>query len=346
MKATMLHSENSAVGMYRIWQPAKYLKKLGWETAVTDDEMHTMKVDGPEGMEGLAKGSDIIVAQRPENIENVALFMAMRDQFQAPFVFEIDDNIYDVAKSSIAYQHWYPGSPRILVVELLMREANAITVTTENLKELYSKFNDNIFVLPNMQDPEIWDVKKNKSKNFTIGWAGSATHYDDLKMIWKPIKRFLYNHKDARFKVVGANCDFLEGHPQVEIVTEFAGIRDYPQYLADLGFDVGVVPVVNRAFNLGKSNIKWQEYSMAGIPTIASNLGEYKEIEHEVTGLLASSDEWNWLSNLEKIYDDRELGSELASNAKQYILKNLNIKERIGEYDRIYRDIIRKYKSS
>lgn len=345
MKSTMLHSENSAVGMYRIWQPAKYLKKMGWETALTDDEMHQMKVDGTDGMEGLARGSDIIVAQRPENIENVALFMAMRDQFQAPFVFEIDDNIYDISKSSIAYQHWYPGSPRVLVVELLMREADAITVTTENLKQLYSKFNDNIYVIPNMQDPEIWDIKMKKSKDFTIGWAGSATHYDDLKMIWKPIKKFLHTHEDAIFKVVGANCDFLEGHPQVDIVTKFAGIRDYPQYLADLAFDIGVIPVVHRDFNLGKSNIKWQEYSMANIPTIASNIGEYKEIEHGVTGLLTNDDN-SWLYNLEKLYDDKQLREDLSSNAKQYILKNLNIKERIGEYDRIYRDIIRKYKSS
>lgn len=345
MKATMLHSENSAVGFYRVWQPAKYLKRIGWDVATVDDEMHTVKVDGENGMEGLIKGSDIIVAQRPEHVENVALFMAMRDVCNAPFVFEIDDNIYDVARSSIAYQHWYPGSPRILTVELLMREANAITVTTEELKRVYSKFNKNIYVIPNMQDPEWWDIKKKKSKQFTIGWAGSATHYDDLKMIWRPIKKFLRNHKDARFKVVGSNCDFLSGHPQVDIVTKFAGIRDYPQYLADLAFDVGVIPVVNRDFNLGKSNIKWQEYSMAGIPSIASNIGEYKEIEHEVTGLLAGDSD-SWLLNLERLYDDKQLRDDLSNTAKQYILKNLNIKERIGEYDRIYRNIIKQYKSS
>lgn len=346
MKALMLHSEDSAVGFYRIWQPAKYLEKLGWEVARTKDSIETLPIDGEDGWEGLGRGTDIIVAQRPEAVENVALFMAMRDHFGAPFVYEIDDNIYDVAESSTAYKYWYPGSPRIAIVETLIKNADAVTVTTEALRDAYSHLNDTIYVLPNCQDPEFWKFKKSKpNKNFTIGWAGSSTHYDDLKSIWRPMKKFLRNHRDVRFKVVGAKCDFLVDHPQVDISTEWSHISKYPQYLADLNFDVGVVPVVSRPFNLGKSNIKWQEYTMVGVPTIASDLGEYKEIKNGTTGFLAK-DDITWNHYLEKLYDDRELGAAIAVNSKQYVLKNCNIANRITDYDDAYRNIIRKYKSS
>lgn len=341
----MLHSEDSAVGYYRIWQPAKYLEKRGWEIARLEKSFRKVNIEGDEGFEGLAKGSDILVVQRPEAVENVALFMAMRDVFDIPMVFEIDDNVYDVAETSHAYQYWQKDSPRIKVVNLLINNADAVTVTTNALREAYAPLNDNIFVLPNCQEPDNWKVKPAKPhEGFVLGWAGSSTHYDDLKMIWQPIKKFLRNHKDAKFKVIGAKCDFLLDHPQVEISTEWKDVYEYPQYLTDLGFDVGIIPVVNRPFNLGKSNIKWQEYSMAGIPTIASNLGEYKTIQHGETGLLAIDND-SWYYSLNKLYDDKKLRKTLSEQAKQYVLNNFNINKEVENWDRTYRTIIEQYKS-
>ena len=343
MKALMLHSENSAVGYYRIWQPAKYLKKSGWDVARIKDEFHVMPIDGEDSWESLGEGSDIIVAQRPEQTENVAMFMAMREHFNAPFVYEIDDNIYDVAESSTSYVYWHKDSPRIKIVNYLIENADAVTVTTEGLKETFSHLNKNIYVLPNCQDEDVWKVKPAKpNKHFTIGWAGSSTHYDDLKLIWRPLKRFLRNHKDARFLCIGLNADFLEGHPQVEINTDWVSIHDYPQRLADLNFDIGLVPLVNRPFNIGKSNIKWQEYSMVGTPTIASSVGEYAKLEHNKTLLLAKSD-LEWEHYLEKLYDDAKLRETLASNGKQYVIKNCNIKNEVWRWNEAYREIIGKH---
>lgn len=365
MKALMLHSENSGVGYYRIWQQAKYLRRTGWDIPEIPDENPLLPNDDEIGRntddpklkenfkkygswESLCKGSDVLVYQRPDDPQTLAMAMAMRDVCNAPLIFEIDDNIFDVAETNPSYKYWYEGSPYREFAEMFMRNVDAITTTTPALAEVYSKFNKNIYVLPNCQDPEDWEGKERPSKELgkqlIIGWAGSNTHYDDLYLIRRPIKKFLRNHPDAYFRVIGTLPDFLADVPRVELRTDIAQIRDWQGKLANLNFDIGLAPVTDRPFNQGKSNIKWQEYSMLGVPTIASRVGDYREIQQGETGYTAySEDEWYYY--LCKLAEDAQHRQQIGEQAKQYTLENHNIANRIGEWDAAYRDVINKFKS-
>ena len=360
----MLHSENSGVGYYRIWQQAKYLRRLGWDVPEIPDENPLLPNDDEIGRttadpklqenfrkygswESLCRGSDILVYQRPDEPQTLAMAMAMRDICNAPLVFEVDDNVFDVAESSPSYKYWYPGSPYREFAEMFMRNVDAITTTTQNLADVYSEFNDNIYVLPNCQDPEDWeDIQRpdrELGRPLIVGWAGSSTHYDDLYLIRRAVKRFLRRYPDATFRVIGTLPDFLKDVRNVELRTDIAKIRDWQKKLAYLNFDIGLAPVVDRPFNQGKSSIKWQEYSMLGIPTIASNVGDYQEIEQGVNGYKATSED-EWYYYLCKLADDASHRQEIGSAAKQYTLDKHNIANRIGEWDATYREIIGRFK--
>jgi glycosyltransferase involved in cell wall biosynthesis len=141
---------------------------------------------------------------------------------------------------------------------------------------------------------------------------------------------------------MGTLPDFLKDIPGVEFRTDWVHVSKWQEKLAELNFDIGLVPVVQRPFNEGKSNIKWQEYSMLEIPTIASRVGEYKEIEHGVTGYLANS-EAEWYHNLTKLADDAQLRKTIGKQAKQYTLEHHNISKRIYDWDTAYRTIIDKF---
>lgn len=362
MKALMLHSENSGVGYYRIWQQAKYLERAGWEVARTPDQLVRLPNDDAIGeastdpelkknyeqygsWESLGRGSDILIFQRPDDPQTLAMALAMRDIYDAPFVFEIDDNVFDVSENSPSYKYWYPGSPLREMAKMFMQDADAITVTTPELADVYREFNSNVFVLPNCQDPEDWESisRPEPEDKIVIGWAGSNTHYDDLKLIARPIKKILRNYPNVVFRILGTLPDFLADVKGVELRKDWVPVQNWYSKLAELNFNIGIAPVVNRPFNQCKSNIKWQEYGMLGIPTIASNVGPYKEIEHRETGLLASND-MEWYSYLEELIKNEQERKRLGSNAKQYVLDNLNIQERIGEWNNVYRTIIEQYK--
>jgi glycosyltransferase involved in cell wall biosynthesis len=340
VKALMLHSENSGVGYYRIWQQVPYLRKLGWEIYRQPDSKPDRSI--AEWQEE-SEGADIIIVQRADDPDVVALALAMAELRNCPVVLEMDDNVFDVAASSPSYKDWHPGSPYLELVEIFMREVTAMTVSTPDLANVYSKFNKNISVLRNCQDPALWknvrQIRRASTRPVIIGWAGSVSHYDDLKIVWRAMKKVLKRHPEIKFKVLGCTPDFLVDHPQVEIVAGVP-VGKWPQKLADLQLDIGLAPVVDRPFNRGKSNIKWQEYSMCEIPTIASRVGEYKAIRHRETGFLADDTDAAWESYLEELIGDAELRKRIGKAAKQQVLEDFNIEKNIIQWDAAYKQII------
>lgn len=344
-RVIMNHSENNGVSYYRMWMISKYLKRKGWDVHDFSDNVPLVTIDE---WEQICKGADLFVTQRSDNPMLVSLFMAIREQFNIPIVFEIDDDMYDVAKNSPAAQYFFPGSPFIELTEMVMKNSDAMTVSTQFLADKYSAHNKHIHVLPNAQDPEDWDnlpvIRGEKADQIVIGWAGSATHYDDLKMIWRPMKQILRRHKNVVFRVLGCLPDFMADHPQVELRSDWAPIREWQGKLASLQFDIGLCPVVHRDFNLGKSNIKWQEYAMLGVPTVASQIGEYLAINHGVDGLLANTDA-EWELQVEKLVKNAELRQQIGSAAKQRVLTDFNISKNIKEWERTYARIITDFKS-
>lgn len=361
MKALMTHSENSAVGHYRVWMQAKYLRKAGWDISRLPDDNALIPNDDEVGQsttdpqlrknfkkygswESLSEGSDIIVFQRPDQLQSLVLSVALRDHVKAPLVFEIDDNIFDVSKSSPSYQYWFPGSPLFEIAELLMRNADALTVSTEALKQVYAPFNDHIYVLPNCQDIDDWKniVRPKPEKKLVVGWAGGSSHYDDLYMIRRPLKKFLRNYPNAVFRIIGALPDFLKDHPQVEFRKDIVHVSDWPKKLAELNFDIGLAPVVTRPFNEGKSSIKWQEYSMLKIPTIASPITYGEDIVHGATGLLPR-DEDQWYYYLCKLVDEPHTRDMLGQLAYNNVVTNYDIKSNIVKWQYAYNDIIDRF---
>lgn len=336
------HYDNSGVGYWRIWMQEKWLKRLGRQTFRFDNTKPFIAIDD---WEEILPGADIFVNQQHDNPEFLALTMAMRDMYKIPIVAEIDDDIYDVNPSSPAYKYFYPGSPIIEMTEEYLKDADAITVTTQKLADVYSKFNKNIYILPNCIDFEDWPNQTPRTGDpIIIGWAGSPTHYDDLKLIKKPLMRLLRKHKNVKLRVMGCLPDFLAGHPQIELRSDYVDIMDWPKTLAGLNFDIGLVPLVSTDFNAGKSNLKWLEYSALSIPTVASKYGEMaKSIEHDRTGYLAS-DDLTWFHYMDRLISEPHTRSRLGVEAKQKVQTDYNIKMKVNDWDKAYADIINKFK--
>lgn len=355
MKALMVHSEDSAVAQYRTIQPAKYLRQLGWDIpelpyklpVIPNDDEFIKPGDKLGSWASLSKNADIIMMQRSDTPDAIALGLAMREQSGCPLVYEIDDNIYDVSKTSPSYKYWFPGSPLIEVAETFMQHVDAITTTTEALADVYRRFNPNVYVLPNYQDLDTWEgvVRPKPENQIVVGWAGGFTHYDDLRLIRRVIKKILRNYKNVVFRVIGTLPDFLVGVEGVEFRKDSVHCTKWPNKLAELNFDIGLAPVVDRPFNQGKSNIKWQEYSMLGIPTIASNVGSYREIVPNETGFLANT-ESDWYFYLERLIKSEELRKEIGSNARKHITQNYSLAGNVSKWDQAYREIIQSFSAT
>jgi glycosyltransferase involved in cell wall biosynthesis len=86
-------------------------------------------------------------------------------------------------------------------------------------------------------------------------------------------------------------------------------------------WSIGIAPLIDDTFNRSKSNIKWLEYTMKHIPTVASNVEPYRSIKHGVTGILCDTPE-QWYVALKELIEDSKLRDRLAENSYKEIKKN------------------------
>jgi glycosyltransferase involved in cell wall biosynthesis len=108
---------------------------------------------------------------------------------------------------------------------------------------------------------------------------------------------------------------------------------EYPAYLAEQPWNIGIAPLIDSPFNECKSSIKFFEYSSYKIPVVASRVYPYYKdvfgvpvIEHEETGLLCDTTE-DWVNNLSRLIESEELRKKLGENAYNHVVKNWQYKD-------------------
>jgi glycosyltransferase involved in cell wall biosynthesis len=99
-----------------------------------------------------------------------------------------------------------------------------------------------------------------------------------------------------------------------------------------VSFDIAIAPLKNIEFNKAKSDLKYLEYAMAGLPVVASDIEAYnKTIIHGQNGFLAKSEE-EWFKYLSLLIEDYKLREKIGRAARAYaetrtIEKNIHLWE-------------------
>lgn len=221
-----------------------------------------------------------------------------------------------------------------------LKAAQLVTVSTQRLKDIYGKYNQNTVVIPNAVDfdnfPKL--VTPRTDGIVRLGLFGSNTHYRDWKEIAECLKKILDEFPNVRlcyntwFRAkgqAGMDMDELEKtllypdyfdklglreHPQVEVFTGVE-IQDYFAWLEDKQIDIGLAPLCESEFNKAKSNIKYLEFSALHIPGIYADMEPYnKDVVKGSTGFLAKTYD-QWMYCLRKLITDPVLRAEMGDKA-------------------------------
>lgn len=164
-----------------------------------------------------------------------------------------------------------------------------------------------------------------------IGYAGgSRTHQRDFALCADAVAGVLRARPECRLVAFRS----LDGSRAILDVEEFPALRGLedriewrnfvplerlPDELAR--FDVNLAPLeVGNPFCEAKSELKFFEAALAGVPTIASPTGPYRRvIRHGETGFLASTPE-DWKEGLERLVADATLRRRVARAAHRDVL--------------------------
>jgi len=155
-----------------------------------------------------------------------------------------------------------------------MRACDRLIVTSEALADAYRGWAEDVAVVPNYLDGDVWghlrSLRRQGSKP-RVGWAGAQQHSGDLEVIFDVVKE---TAEEVQWVFFGL-CfkEWAEYGVEVHDPVDF---DRYPETLAGLNLDLAVAPLAHNRFNQCKSNLKLLEYGALGIPVVCTDIDPYR----------------------------------------------------------------------
>lgn len=217
----------------------------------------------------------------------------------------------------------------------LRKYVERVYVNRNTASELMVKYSENAVwrrdVLPKL-DPSRLDRHQTKQFNLAcqraerrvkgeirIGYfSGSITHNADFNLILPALVHLLEARPKVKLVLSGELDlpDELANYSNRIVSVPFCEWKRLPGLIASC--DINLAPLTDTLFNRAKSENKWIEASLVKVPTIASNVGAFKQmIENGVTGLLCESAS-EWYKALVGLVDSPKKRLELAENAYSF----------------------------
>lgn len=164
----------------------------------------------------------------------------------------------------------------------ILNMADVITVTTQFLKDKFSKWNDNVIVIPNAFNDYMFDfkLKKENEINKIINWRGSNTHSEDLLTLQEELSKIQSwikeNNLNFIFNFIGTDAKNLK-KLDYKLQNHLDPI-EYFHYIDRLSPMIQICPLKDHDFNRAKSNIAWIEGTYSGAVCLAPDkyLPEFK----------------------------------------------------------------------
>lgn len=260
-------------------------------------------------------------------------------------VADIDDLLFDQAAFEWIDSPDFSDPVRAALYKAEMRrqremllDSDAITVSTAYLDQRLSSLNRPVWVHHNAASLEMLDLSEKvllrrsrfshttdtRPPKVVIGYAsGTPTHDSDFAQAAGVLRQVLRRHPEAELWLVGPlrlEDSWQEFGDRVQH-RERVPWQDLPALLAQ--FDINLAPLVmDNPFSLAKSEIKYMEAGLVGVPTIASRTPAFQyAITPGINGLLAGS-EPEWLEGLEQLVSSPELRQAVGAQAHAQVLAN------------------------
>jgi glycosyltransferase involved in cell wall biosynthesis len=311
---------------YRVWQKQEHFERLGMRCRVVDWRRTE------DCLSAAALATQVILYRVPGYPEVLRMIAAMQ-ALRLPLMWEVDDIIFDDAL--FLQNRNLDSLDPVLRDEILsgvglyraaMSACGAGIASTPHLAgAMRAAGMTDVVVIENALDDETLRVASELRARprplrdyvlITYG-SGTKTHNADFLEAAPALLRLLRARADVRLRVVGElslPADFETVAAQVEHLppTPFAG------YLALLAeSDISLAPLENTPFNDAKSNIKFLEAAILGIPSVCSPRAHFTEVvQHGATGLLAEGED-AWFEALSRLANEAALRRRIGAAAHE-----------------------------
>jgi len=343
MNIVGVHLEPEGVGWHRCWNWTTDMKRRGHSVK---HKPHAKVQYELSDVDELLKGADVVITSKMANAEVFAALLAGRDLYKYKLVVDTDDDADSLEEMTPAFRDFHSSAGITRLIRAQYRAADLVTVSTAHLAEKIRKYNAHLTIVPNCVDLDMHTSALGRQKearhanDVRIYWGGGGGHYPDLLMVKDAVTRVF--NEDSRVKLVFSNFvpDWAADlSPRRVFMIPFAKLNAYAKVLKWICADVAIAPMLDTEFNRSKSNVKWLDYSMAGIPGVYSDVLPYASVRNGVTGLKAT-DTQSWYEALMRLIAETKLRKDIVAASQAEIHARWTIKTWGARYETMLQELI------
>jgi L-malate glycosyltransferase len=241
------------------------------------------------------------------------VFEKLTRRLAKKLIYDIDDLVFLTPPSSTNPLVHYLKSPRNHIY--LMKTADHVITCTPYLDQFVRKYNNRTTDISSTINTDLYKPKIDYTvkDKFTIGWSGSHSTSKYLHLL-DDIFKELAEKYDFKLLVMG-DADFHIPGVEVEALP---WKEDYEVKVISR-FDIGVYPLPDEEWVLGKSGLKALQYMALGIPTIATAIGTiFRIIQDNENGFLVTSND-QWKQRIVQLMQDVQLRERIGRNASNAV---------------------------
>ena len=131
------------------------------------------------------------------------------------------------------------------------------------------------------------------------------------------------------------NMSATNPHENRAYFLNYTPFVNWPRILAWGGFDIALNPVAHNEFNRCKSNCKYLDFAMAGIPGVYERFATYDCVMDGDTALTAATED-EWYQAIRRLIEDEPLRRHMREQARSHVLNAYNIDNHIHLWQSAY----------
>lgn len=349
-------NKQSQVDHWRIMRPMRELAKhTDWEiehspTFIVGFEEHADKEEFTseeleKAFERLSQ-YDIIFSSYHPDPAAWTLLQVLEQRVGTQFVMDVDDDMFGINPDN---PFWLKMTDeKVYWMQRMIANNHWMTTPSEVLAQRFrdrrpDKEADTVRVIPNYIADVYQHPKFDNGKKIVVGYMGGASHYADLHEsgVLEAMQKLMYYNKNVQFKCIGQLVDTYLPPGRYTRENGKRGTMFFDEVFPNMDIDIAIAPLLDNIFNLGKSNIKWQEMTRAGSAVIASNVGPYQALAHGKNALLVENNTESWLSALKTLVDNPKLRANLVDNARTDVSLNWKLENNWQQYKEFFETVKR-----
>lgn len=228
------------------------------------------------------------------------------------YIVDYDDAIfhnYDLSKSGLI-QFLFKNK-----IANVMKYSNCVLAGNNYLAEKAKMSGaKKIVLLPTVIDISKYKFGEKKTNlKIVIGWIGSPTSFKFVQQL-KFVFEILIAKFNVEIQIIGAKEDLGLGNS-----VRYISWSEKSEVDSILNFDIGIMPLENTPWELGKCSYKLIQYMGCGIPVVASAVGMNNEVvDDNINGFLVEN-ETEWIEKLTILIENETLRKQFGKNGRKKV---------------------------